>query len=645
MPSLEVRLQHSLDTVQSICSVDDICSMPLLEKSSDWLEDSGFSQEKHNSSIDVFPLLEVDEIGLGIVSDNSVKEKVQIFENIELQHETPGSEGKGNIDELFDFTKFDPLQHVSNGSLALDCLEVEVPCLNCSLEMNLICTIELEKNSVNHQGIENDGPIWVGSPIIFDEPQFFDSNLHTFCEFLSEAKVDIEDTCDLMLREAENFRNFDELIVSHELIPVDNSFRSLPVPLISENGNIKSLHLCIKEILAELEPQSSSMSDGLYLDWHFEEDENCKCREDFFNLSGKLDANNIDLCLNFIENEMLVLDFLFSSDSQQEPSRVESKEMLSLPSNAIPVSPLPYNIEASTKLLKDGKFSTEGVSSQCSSKKASLFGDSWSEFNELDFFLNPKECGRDKDYKPADSSIDTNTMGQSKFLSSATTLVQPQQWNVKVHKILLSSDILLLIDDLGKIFQVICERERELIETHDPSQAVDDIAILRLSKKKLINLIKKRSVCRTSLLQDDDNTVSLVTLCAIKQMVWYLCNYGLHTTYLYIENLYRNLQELNSKLDFLYNIIIDVYQKGEKDIHKFHPSLSVIKDIWESCVSKGSSKMLIVAEPVFWWSLKKLLTSMNISFSQPHNGQKNDFYKLEDASMQMVSHCCLVTQE
>ncbi|XP_059292755.1 protein SHORTAGE IN CHIASMATA 1 [Lycium ferocissimum] len=646
MPDLEVRLQHSLDTLQSICSVDDICSVSFLEKSSDLMEDSDFSQGKYHSSIDVFPLLEVDEAGLGIVSDNFIKEKVLIFENIELQCETPESEGMGNGNELLNSTKFDTFQHLSNGSLTMDCLEVEVPCLNFSLEMDLISIIELEKNSVIHQGIENDGPIWVGSLIIFDELQFFDSDLYNFCEFLSEAKVDIEDTCDLMLREAKNFRNFDELVVSHELIPVDNSFGSLPVPLVSENGNIKSLHFCIKQILAELEPQSFSMSDGLYLDWHFVEEEKFKCREDFFNLSGEIDDNNIDLCLNFIDNEMLISDFFFSSDSPQKPKRVESKEMLSLPSNGIPVSPMPHNIEVSTKLLKDGKFSTEGVSSQYISKKASLFADSWSEFNDLDFFLNPKEHGRDKDYKPADSSVDTNAMGQGRFLPSAATSVQPQQWNIKVHQVLLSSDILLLIDDLRKIFQVIFERRRDLIETQDPSQAVDDIAILRLSKKKLINLIKKRSVCRTSLFQDSDNTMSLVTLSAIKQMVWYLCYYGLHTTYLYIEKLYRSLKGLDSKLDFLYNFIKDVHQKVEKDIHKFHPSLSVIKGILQARMSKGSSKILIVAEPVFWWSVKKLLTSMNISFSQPQNRQKDDFYKLEDAS-QMIheSHCCLVTQE
>ncbi|KAM3320025.1 protein SHORTAGE IN CHIASMATA 1 [Capsicum chacoense] len=645
MPGLEVRLQHSLDTLQSICSVDDISSVSIVEKSSDSMEDSGSRQGKYHSSTDFFPLLEVDEAALGIVSDDYIKEKVLIFENIELQCETPGSEGMGNVNELLNSTTFGTLQHLSYGSLTTDCLEVEVPCLKFSLEMDLISIIELEKNSVIHQGIENEGPIWAGSPIIFDELQFFDSDLYTFCGLLSEAKVDVEDTCDLMLREAENLRNFDELIVSHELIPVDNCFRSLPVPLVSENGNIKSLHLCIKEILAELEPQSSTMSDRLYLDWHFVENEKCKCQEDFFNLSGEIDANNIDLCLNFIDNEMLVFNFFFSSDSPQEPNRVERKEMLSLPSDATPVSPMPCNIEVSTKLLKHGKFSTEGASSQCSSKKASFFDDSGSEFNDLDFFLNPKEYGRDKNYKPTGSSIDTNAMGERRFPSSATTLVQPQQWNIKVHQILLSSDILLLIDDLRRIFQVIFERQRELIETQDPSQAVDDIAILRISKKKLINLIKKSVVCMSSLYQDGDNTMSLVTLCAIKQMVWYLCYYGLHTTYLYIEKLYRSLQELNSKLDFLYNFIKDVHQKGEKDMHRCHPSLSVIKDILQGCMSQGSSKILIVAEPVFWWSLKKLLTSMNIAFSQPQNGQKNDFYHLEDAGMQMVSHCCLVTQE
>ncbi|CAN4087775.1 unnamed protein product [Withania somnifera] len=635
MPGLEVRLQHSLDTLQSICSVDYIFPVSFLEKTSDSMEDSGFSQGKYHSSTNFFPLLEVVEVGLGIVSANSIKEKVLIFENIELQCGTPGSEGMGNINEILDSTKFDTLQHLLNGSLRTDCLEVEVPCLKFSLEMDLISIIELEKNPVIHQGVENDGQILAGSPIIFDELQFFDSDLYTFCELLSEAKVDVVDSCELMLREAENFRNFDELVVSHELIiPMDNSFSSLPVPLVSENGNLKPLHWCIKEILAELEPQSSSMSDGLYLDCHFVEADKWKCREDIINLAGEINANSIDLCLNFIDNEKLVSDF-FSL----------SKVKLSLPSNVIPVSSMPYNIEVSTKLLKDRKFSTEGVSPQCSSRKASLVDDSWSEFNDLDFFLNRKEYSRDKDYKRADSSIDTNAMRESRFLSSATTLVQPQQWNMKVHQILLSSDILLLIDDLRKMFQVIFERQRDLIETQDSSQAVDDIAILRLSKKKLINLIKRSTAFRTSLFQDGDNTMSLVTLCTIKQMVWYLCYYGLHTTYLYIEKLYRSLQELNSKLDFLYNFTKDVHQKSVEDIYKCHPSLSVIKDILQGCMSQGSSKILIVAEQVFWWSLKKLLTSMNIAFSHPHNGQKTNFYHLEDASMQMISHCCLVAQE
>nr|XP_016458120.1 PREDICTED: uncharacterized protein LOC107781840 isoform X1 [Nicotiana tabacum] len=648
MPGLEVWLPDSPEILQSICSVDDISSVALLEKSADLMEDGAFCQGQYHSSTSVFPHLEVDEAGLVIVSDKSVKEKVASIENIELHCETPGSEGMGRSNELLGSIKFDTMQYLSDGSFAMGCCEVEVPCLNFSAEMDLISIIELEKNLVIHESIENDGLIWVASPIIFDELQFFDSDLFSFHEFQSEAKVDIDkDTCDLMLREAENFRNFDELLVSHELIPVDNSFRSLPVPPVPENGNIKSLYLCIKEILAELELQSPSMSDGLYLDWPFLEEEKCEYREDCFNLLRDIDANDIAFCLNFSDNEMLVSDYFFSSDSPQEPNRAESKEMLSIPSNGNPISPIPYNIEVSTKLLNDGKFPTEGVSSQCIARKASSFGDSRSKFNDLDFFLNRKEYSRGKDYKPADSSIDTSATDQISFLSSsATTLLQPQ-WNIKVHQILLSTDILLLIDYLKKIFLAIFERQRELVEIQDPSQAVDDDAILRLPKKKLINLIKKRGMCRSSLFQDGEKTMSLVTLSAIKQMVWYLCYYDLHSTYLYIEKLSRSLQGLESKLDFIYNIVKDVHQKGENDIHKFHPSLSVIKDILETFKSKDNSKILIVAEPVFWWSLKKLLTSMNIAFFQQQNGQKDDFYKLEDASMQMIheSDCCLVTHE
>lgn len=65
--------------------------------------------------------------------------------------------------------------------------------------------------------------------------------------------------------------------------------------LIFENGNIRSVHFCIKEILLELEPQSSSMSDGLHLRLAFRGRREVKCWEEimFLYLMGEIDAKTL----------------------------------------------------------------------------------------------------------------------------------------------------------------------------------------------------------------------------------------------------------------------------------------------------------------------------------------------------------------
>jgi hypothetical protein len=63
-------------------------------------------------------------------------------------------------------------------------------------------------------------------------------------------------------------KKFYESLVSSELALVDEIFKSLPTPVLSDDNLNKPPNTFVKELLCFIEPHSFSASDGIYLDWH-----------------------------------------------------------------------------------------------------------------------------------------------------------------------------------------------------------------------------------------------------------------------------------------------------------------------------------------------------------------------------------------
>lgn len=175
----------------------------------------------------------------------------------------------GDSKELFGSTKFDLMKYVLNQCVSIQFLKET----KFSLEVDYLSILEhpnFHEYSTFHQGNPDDS-VCSMNPMLFNEFQFFDLVTYNFHVVSSNAAKEIEaETCESMFGEAMNFRNFNEMIVCHELTLMDDSFRSLPVPMLSDRKITYSLPSFIEEILLkQLDCQSSSTSDSLYLDWHF----------------------------------------------------------------------------------------------------------------------------------------------------------------------------------------------------------------------------------------------------------------------------------------------------------------------------------------------------------------------------------------
>ncbi|KAL9324111.1 hypothetical protein ACSQ67_008968 [Phaseolus vulgaris] len=146
--------------------------------------------------------------------------------------------------------------------------------------------------------------------------------------------------------------------------------------------------------------------------------------------------------------------------------------------------------------------------------------------------------------------------------------------------------------------------------------------------------------------------MAFIVLCAIKQAAWYLCFYGLHPAFLYLDKLCQNLDYLKSRLGILKSLIEDEKRKVDNNVTLAHPSLKIVKEIFLSYIKRDSLKTLIVAEEVFWSSLKNLLLSVGLSFSEQNahnrdhpyanNGREEADTKMREL---MISDCLLVSHK
>lgn len=661
MPALEFRQQDFLDFQRSIYSIDSLFTEYFIVQEADLLEESDFTTEKAVSPISTFFLLEIDKASLGISNNISIMDEFVTFEDIEVQKWTQEDELLNNEKEFLDFEEFDLLEYLLNPCLPMECPELQVLSSNFFEEIDFIGDIEdseIREVLFFRTQTSDCASVSSRSIILYEEFQFIDVEPFRFSQvFCDIATVEKVEKLEEMFSEATKLGSFDKLIVSDELTLVDDSFKSVPVPILSNSQNIGSLQSFVDESLNKLELEASSMFDGLYLDWHVLEEDNCNYNKylSCWKMLEEMEIYSIG-SLNIFDNG-IVFDFVLSDGTSNKPTSGESKEVLNVDSHPLTVSPITLSRVVSGELLNNDQ--SERSNAEISSDngaEVSESADSWPQFNDPDFFLCSHERTRgiqceninlplhSHEVFPVGSSTDNMD-------SYATMEVALQQGIVKMYKIKLSDEILGIIDHFRRSFLAILENNVIVVENQYPSQRLDDISFLRLPKEKLMDQIMKGEAPRTDSVHTDENFISLVALCAIKQMAWYLCYYGFHATYLYTNKLTQSLQSLKYRLSFLQSLIGNVFAKAEKEIIKFHPSLSVIKELLLSNISKRGKKLLIVADQIFWWLLKRLLTSMKIYYDHPQNswrntdGQDQCYHFSDAATVKFQSDCCLVSHE
>ncbi|KAL1069808.1 hypothetical protein V6Z11_D12G289700 [Gossypium hirsutum] len=642
---------------ESVYSVEDVISECNREQNIYMLEEDSSFGGRELLQHSIFPILEVDEISLCIMTSHSIDDVLPTaFESIESQLWTQENDVLTDSKELLGSIGNDILQFLSDLCLVEKYPEPEVAFPEMFLDVNIICMVETPQADGNSELVmakQDTGYLFPTNLVIFEEFQiFYVDSSQNFDVFLNRQITHEPEACNHMFKEDLNFKSFSELVVSHELVLVDETFKSLPIPVLSDHGRLRLPCTVIEELLSDLKPLPLSASDGIYLDWYILEDDKCssKVHALFQNMMEEIDASSIDFEQESFEGRKLVSDFIFSDDALTGSATEQYEEVPNVTFDRVPMLNDNLMAVASNK-LQDNGFPKPGNSKQLAEKddkRASLLFKTMSQFNDLAFFLNPQKSSARENAGPeamssnpkAEAELPNVSSGHSVEACASTGLLL-QQWDIMVYNIKLPDDILALIENFEKCYLAILQNETELISF----LGEDRYELLSLPKKKLMDCIKKK-MARRNTSHGDEDIMAFVTLCAIKQMAWYMCFYGINAAHLYVDKLCRSLGCINSRLSFLHSLIEDARGKVDKEITTSHPSLCVIRGILQSKTSSSNSKVLILAEQVFWWSLKSLLMSMGLSWNELSsfctNANPSGAYKMDS---QLISNCWLVSQE
>ncbi|XP_020549156.1 protein SHORTAGE IN CHIASMATA 1 [Sesamum indicum] len=652
----ELMLHDLHEIERTVYSVVDMSVEYSIEQKANLLEDADSVQGEFRSHNIGFPLFELNAESSCVLEETYTVDELLSFENAEKQQVVQPYEAINDNKDLLGSVEFDMIKYLLHHSVATQYLEDT----NFSLKLDYVSIVELSHRqdcSTLYNGKPDGDSIWLMDPILFDEFLFIDLDQYLLCEVVSDLSKEIEaETCESMFGKAMNFRSLSELIVCHELTLMDDSFKSLPIPLFSDHGNTSSLHTSVEELLAQLDCQSSSASDCLYLDWHLLGEDECESAKysSCWKMLWEIDAYDIDAAMISSDSGKLIFDFILSEGHSNKPNAEDYKKILNLScSDDVSLFHSSGKADISTSRNHgDQKRRNEEILLKTGVDKVPIFGESMS--SDLEFFLNPRNYVTGRGSIPADKSVHTNTACQVFMHISDSAAAKPAQhnWSVKMHQVQLSDNILVLIDYLWRDFLALLENDKELIQMRNRFQASNDLTLLHLPNDKLICRLQEKVASSIYLGHNEDNIMVLALLIAIKQMAFYLCYYGIQATYLYIDKLSTSLQCVKARLSFVYNLIRDENQKAKKELSILHPSISVLQEVLQTTLSNHNSKILIVSDQVFWYPLKRLLTSLKMSYNEPQHlfsspSQRQPCCEITDAitDIMLNSDCCLVSHE
>lgn len=417
-------------------------------------------------------------------------------------------------------------------------------------------------------------------------------------------KAEMKTSDEIFKKDFVSARRFYESVVSSELALSDDTFKSLPVPILSNDKEMKSALPPIEELVSSLKPLPLSAADGIFLDWHLLLEGPCN-REICSTYASMVEEvkpcslnSELKICQQTSD-----LDIDFLEDFQRSP-KVQNKDRHNEIYVPAPLShDLPSITETGHKYRKESDGRDHSHMKKFKSEKASCLLGSMSQSNHLNFYLNGRSGTNGVKNNEIVATLDIPPSKQEAIPASTRPKVDKL---IEIHPVTLSDLIRGLIKDIHVSYTSALQESAYLRNLFSDEQG------LSISKQKLLELITGEGY--DSLYNDCklEDKMSLIVLYALKQISYYLCFFGLHAAHLYISNLTGSFENIPERLRNIQCCIGAAQLNAERQPLESHPSLSAIEAILRSN-TQISQKILIVSDRAFWLPLSQKLTSMKMT--------------------------------
>ncbi|KAI4340877.1 hypothetical protein MLD38_025673 [Melastoma candidum] len=559
-----------------------------------------------------FPHLEVNEMSLSAFSIICMEDELEKFlPDVEplpltLKDDLATSNSLTFKEEYF-------LEYPCNQN---QCLEFNLPSRENLYDGEFLSILE---GSTFLIALANRDYILPGTLPILEEVQVLDVDCPLLVDILQSQKLLEFESCDEMLQEEVRLDRFQELIISQELAPVCNVFKSLHVPVLCDSSIMRPLSTIVEEVLMNLKACPPSASDGIYLDWRLLAKEGYEDGSVSFgqHMLEVIELRSIDSDWETMAAEKLTRDFIFGECSTNKSSEQGCKGPLGMLSDECSV----FNdcLTGGSSCRPSNEPETERLASELNPNRASSLQKSMSTFDDLDFFLNPsKATTGNSPINAAKVHGETNIKVPPTCVSQAEVSGSEHQlgpWFIKIYPVKLSDEIVSIAEILKESYLSLLERDSRCKASHKSlSEATDSYSLLKVPNQVFMDCMKKANSENPDLIQCSEFVGVFATLGAIKQLAWYMCFYGLPPARLYIEKLCQ-LDGFKSRLSVLRHVMSSADGTSQGPDMSSHPSLSIIREVLlTNCNTTGGVKVLILADRIFWQCVKSLLTSMGSSF-------------------------------
>ncbi|KAL3714165.1 hypothetical protein ACJRO7_006153 [Eucalyptus globulus] len=405
-PKLSFSVNYILEAQEVVTKFGDTSIQYLIEPKAVFWEDDVYAVGQSDFPCIQFPLLEGEEISLEIMTSTSVQyELVKILDKVKPLYLSQNDDSPFDTKEILNLLEKDLYEFPSHHCLFKDYLESDYVIGTTFLEMDFVSILDrpcLRGNS-HCQGPSDTDYFLSISPVVFEDFQILDIGTALFSEVFSLQEVHEPEFCNEMLQEKAKFKNYEELVISRELALVDEMFKSLSVPVLPDSV-LGTLSAIVAEALIDLKPQPPLASDGIYLNWHLLEEDNCSSATNSFyhNMVGELNRS-FDFELSIANYGKVILDFILLDHNPSRPKFEEGSGPLDMLSDRVSLLRVDLT-EAASRTSTDTEYqkpASQTLVSEYDYERASALFKSMSPFHDLDFFLNPSKDRAEENSVPA----------------------------------------------------------------------------------------------------------------------------------------------------------------------------------------------------------------------------------------------------